>query len=460
MARRSLSLLTVAFTLATMTSACASVTTPSAAAPASTVPSVSASVTASTPTPSLAPIASASLGGVNVNVLGLWSGPELDSFMAVKSAWESQTGATVQWTGTHDLETDLAAAVQSGRAPDIAVLPNPGLMKRLAANGSLKPLDAVLEMGQVRADYAPSWIDLGSTGGSLYGIFYKVTNKATVWYDPAAFAEDGYRTPSTWDDLMSLADSIVAHGKTPFSIAGGGGPANGWALTDWISEIVLNKCGPTVYDAWVAAQIPWTDACIKQSFELFIKLVTSNGYVLGAGPGIVATTDATGTYPIYANPPAAYMDYIASFAQAFITSKYPGLKPRQDYGYFAFPSITPEFAGGLTVGADVVVMITDTPAARSLIRYLAGVPAQEAWIRLGGFTSVNRSVALDTYSDSVARNVASDLTKAPLTRFGAGDMMPASVQRAWWQAMLDLVSNPTTLDSTLDSLTSAARSGT
>ncbi len=35
-------------------------------------------------------------------------------------------------------------------------------------------------------------------------------------------------------------------------------------------------------------------------------------------------------------------------------------------------------------------------------------------------------------------------------------MMPASLQRAWWAAMLDLVKDPSTVDSILDELTAAA----
>ena len=35
---------------------------------------------------------------MNVRVLGLWSGPEFDSFVTVKSAWEQNTGGTVDWT--------------------------------------------------------------------------------------------------------------------------------------------------------------------------------------------------------------------------------------------------------------------------------------------------------------------------------------------------------------------------
>ncbi|HEY7024531.1 MAG TPA: ABC transporter substrate-binding protein [Candidatus Limnocylindrales bacterium] len=152
---------------------------------------------------------------------------------------------------------------RAGNPPDIAVLPNLGLMQQLARQGKLVALNNVLDMSQVQADYAPAWLDLGSVDGSLYGIFYKVADKSTVWYDPAAFAAAHYEVPTDWDALGALADEMVADGKTPFSIAAGGGPANGWALTDWISEIVLNNCGAGQYDDWVAARIPWTEPCIR-----------------------------------------------------------------------------------------------------------------------------------------------------------------------------------------------------
>jgi alpha-glucoside transport system substrate-binding protein len=152
------------------------------------------------------------------------------------------------------------------------------------------------------------------------------------------------------------------------------------------------------------------------------------------------------------------MYYLASFAQAFIASKYPDLDPGDNYSFFTFPRINPKYAGAVTVGADVVVMVNDTPAARSFMTYLAGARAQEAWIKLGGFTSVNRSVSPDTYPDPVARAVAKELTEAKTSRFGAGDMMPASLQKAWWKGMLELIQDPSKLDSILDSLTSVAQS--
>jgi alpha-glucoside transport system substrate-binding protein len=393
----------------------------------------------------------------HVRVLGLWSGPEYDNFATVKSAWEKSTGDTVDWQGTQDVTAALEADDQAGTPPDIAVLPNLAVMRQLAKDGTLVPLNSVLDMTQVTTDYAPAWTDLGSVNGTLYGVFYKASNKATVWYNPAAFAAGAYTVPQTWGDMTRLADTMIANGRTPFSVVSASGPASGWPLTDWISEIVLNNCGPEVYDKWISAEIPWTHPCIKQSFEMFESVVQTKGYVLGGTTGILTTGDGDGGTPLYAKPPTAYMYYLSSIAQGFIASQYPNLKAGHDYNFFQFPTINPRYSGAITVGADVVVMVRDTPAARSLMSYLAGAPAQEAWIKLGGFTSVNRSVASDSYLDPVGQAVAARITDARIVRFGAGDMMPASLQQAWWAGMLDLVKDPSRLDSILSSLTSAAK---
>ncbi|WP_183061547.1 ABC transporter substrate-binding protein [Motilibacter peucedani] len=392
-----------------------------------------------------------------MRVLGMWSGPELQSFQAVQSVWERQTGATVDWQGSDDVAADLQrSSARSG--PDIAVLPNLRVLQELADAGRLVPLDRALDVTQLRHDYPAIWLALGSRAGKHYGLFYKVTDKSTVWYAPTSFTANGWSVPSTWHDLLSLADRMVAAGHTPFSVVSASGQASGWPLTDWVSEIVLTGCGPDVYDRWVSARLPWTDPCVRKSFVMLLDLLHHDGYVLGGADAVLSTSDEQGADPLYARPPKAEMYYMASFAQGFITSRLPDLRPGRDYGFFPFPAVNPEWRGSITVGADVVVMTRDTPAARAFLSYLAGAPAQEVWIRRGGFTSVARSVPTDTYPDPVAREVATHLSTARATRFSAGDMMPATLQRAWWRGMLRLVRDPGALDSVLGSLTRLARS--
>ncbi|WP_188939795.1 hypothetical protein [Nakamurella endophytica] len=101
-------------------------------------------------------------------------------------------------------------------------------------------------------------------------------------------------------------------------------------------------------------------------------------------------------------------------------------------------------------------MLRDTAASRSSLRYLAGAAAQQSWVALGGFTSVNRSVPSTADPDPVARTVTRQLTEATVVRFGAGDSMPAAVQRAWWAAMLELVRAPGSVPAVLLRMTEVA----
>src|SRR5512140_2292149 len=85
-------------------------TVPTTATPtmASPIPKTASPVTASTTA------APRDINGAHVRVLGLWSGPELDSFMTVKAAWEKDSGGIVDWEGTQDLPEVLAERMQAG----------------------------------------------------------------------------------------------------------------------------------------------------------------------------------------------------------------------------------------------------------------------------------------------------------------------------------------------------------
>lgn len=375
--------------------------------------------------------------GDHVRVVGLWSGPEFDSFEHIMTDWETSTGGVVDWKGVRDIGSAIDQDL-----PDVAILPNPALLHQLAEDDRLVPLDSLMARADIADSYSAAWLDLGSHAGQWYGLAYKVTDKSTVWYNPRAFSAGGHEVPATWDEMRDLADQLVSNGEVPFSVVAPFSPGAGWALTDWVSNIVLKRCGPDVYDDWVTGAVPWTDDCITQSFELFDTIITTPGYVLDGSDGVLTTTDAKGASPLYADPPGAFMYPLASFAQAFIAKEYPNLEPGPDYNFFGFPHIDPEYAGAVTVGADLIVALNDTPASRSFISYLADSKAQETWIELGGFTSANLDVALDTYPDAVSRAIAEHLTDAAITRYSASDLMPPELQKAWWAAMVERVEQP------------------
>ena len=64
----------------------------------------------------------------------------------------------MNFTGTRDLTAILTTRIQAGNPPDIAILPNPGLMKQYANANNLKPLNPMLDMNTINQQY-PSRMD-------------------------------------------------------------------------------------------------------------------------------------------------------------------------------------------------------------------------------------------------------------------------------------------------------------
>lgn len=392
-----------------------------------------------------------------VNVVHQWvSGGEPQSFAAMTAPWEEFTGGEVVDEGTRDLLAILTARVQGGNPPDIAALAAPGSVETFARSGDLVPLDPFLDMSKIRDEYSQAWIDLCTIDGKLYCVAFKASNKSTVWYSPKVFAERGWSVPTTWNELIALSDDMKAAGLSPWSVGVESGGASGWPGTDWIGQLVLSESGPDVYDQWLSGELSWTDPAMKSAWEKFGEVVLTDGYVPGGSDFALSTNFVPASYLPFNDPPQAGMYFLGSFAQGFVEDQFPDLAIEEDYSFFPFPDIDPEYAGAVVGGADFVVMFNDNPSSRSLVEWLATAAAQQIWVAQGGFTSTNNKVSLDLYPDTLAAKVAEQLTQAKIFRFDADDTWGGDLQAAFWKGILDYLADPTDLDDILATIDAVA----
>ena len=194
--------------------------------------------------------------------------------------------------------------------------------------------------------------------------------------------------------MITLADTMVADGHTRSRWSPPSGPRRAAGRSPTGSR---RSCSTTAARICTTSgspsEIPWTDACIKQSFDMFDTIVSTEGYVLGGSQGILATGDDDGADPMYTRP-ADRLHVLPRLVRPGVHRRQPPA-PRSGrrLRLLPVPDHQPRLHRGRSpIGADVVVMLSDTPAARSFMTYLASARAQETWIKLGGFTSVNRSV--------------------------------------------------------------------
>jgi len=388
-----------------------------------------------------------------VTVLGVWGGNELDNFREAVYAFTEETGIGMAFEGTRDLAAVLTTRVEAGNPPDLAILPNPGQMHKLAKDGKLIDISTFMNMDGLKENYAQVWIDLASYEDKPYGIFYKVANKSLVWYNPTAFSDAGYEIPTTWDELIALSDKIVADGKIPWTIGIESGAASGWPATDWIEDIMLRTAGPDVYDKWVNHEISWTDPAVKTAWETFGQIVGKEDYQYGGTAGTLSTNFGDAPASLFTDPPEAYLHRQASFITGFFPE---GVEAGTDYDFFPFPPIDPAYGTPILGGADLIVMLNDTPEARELMKYLASPKPQEIWAGLGGFLTPNKAVSTDVYPDELTKKMADMVVKAEVFRFDASDLMPAAVGAgSFWTGTLDYVGGED-LDAILEDIESSA----
>jgi alpha-glucoside transport system substrate-binding protein len=395
--------------------------------------------------------------GGTVSVLATWGGEELDNFMAMIAPFEEQTGITIEFEGTRDLNAVLTTRIEGGNPPDLAGLPGPGQLIEYAEAGHLVPLDEILDMDKMRAEYDEGFLNLATVDNNLYGIFIKAAVKSLVWYNPNAFDAAGYEVPTTWDELNALEDQIIADGTTPWCIGLESGAASGWPGTDWIEDIMLRTAGPETYDQWWQHEIPWTDDVVRNAWETWGTVVNDPEMVYGGQPFVLSTNFGEAPFPMFEQPPNCYLHRQASFITSFITDQYPDLVAGEDYNFFEFPPIDPDHGQPLLVAGDLFGMFNDTPQSRALLNYLVTADAQSIWAERGGFLSANKTVDPAVYPDQLTRQIGEMLTQATSVRFDASDLMPEAVNNAFWAGILDFVSQPDSLDSVLESIESAAQ---
>lgn len=359
------------------------------------------------------------LRGVHLEVVGAWSGTEQTRFSRVLTAFSDQTGAVVRYTSAHGrVPATLDARIAAGAPPDVAMLPQPGLLRRYAQAGLLVPLDSDTEQA-VERHYAPVWRSLASYAGREYGIWFKAANKSLIWYDISLFERAGVVPPRDLTDLRRVANALHDKSIAAFAVAG----ADPWTLTDFFENLYLALSGPDRYDDLAVHRLHWTDPSVATALRTMALLLAPD-LLLGGSAAALRTGFENSISQAFARPPAAAMvaegDFVASVVSARTTAII-GV----DVDVFPFP-VNVAGQSSVVAGGDVAVQLKASPAASALMRFLATPAAAAIWAAVGGFISPNLDLDLSTYPDPLSRSIARSLIEAgDGLRFDLSDLQPA-----------------------------------
>ena len=375
-------------------------------------------------------------GSGSVSVAAVWSGTEQENFEAVLDAFTEETDIDTKYQSNADIGTFLGTQIEGGEPPDVALLPQPGLLRDFVEQ------DALVEVNEdaaaaVEENYAPIWAELASVDGTLYGVYFKAANKSTWWYNNAAFQAAGVQPPQDWDELLQQAGTVAQSGVPYLSIGGG----DAWPLTDLFENVYLRTAGPEKYDQLAAHEIKWTDPSVVEALEIMGELLGEDQNLVGGRKGTLQTDFPTSVSQTFADPPKAATVFEGDFVAGVIAGETTA-KVGEDADYFPFPSIDGS-PTAVVAGGDVAVALTESEEAQELLTFLASPEASQVWAELGGFASPNVAVDTGAYPDEVSARIAEDLVNAEDVRFDISDLQPAAfgatAGRGMWLRLQEFV---------------------
>lgn len=384
------------------------------------------------------------LDGQTLTIFGPWRGEDQVLVETMLAYFTAASGVKVSYSSSENYEQQIVIDTQAGSPPDIAVLPQPGLIADLAAKGLIAPLGAETETW-LRDNYAAgeSWVGLGTYKGqdgnpALYAFPYKIDVKSLVWYVPENFEDAGYAVPETLEDLKALTEQIVADGGTPWCIGLGSGGATGWPATDWVEDMMLRTAAPEVYDQWVTHAIPFNDPAVVGAIDEFGWFAKTDAHVAGGAAAVASTDFRDSPKGLFSSPPQCYMHHQASFIPSFFPE---GTQVGPDADFFYMPAYAGKDLGKPVLGAGTLAFITkDSEAARAFIEWLKTPIAHEVWMAQSGFLTPFKGANAETYGSDVSRKMGDILLNATTFRFDGSDLMPGAVGAGtFWTGMVDYV---------------------
>jgi len=380
--------------------------------------------------------------GKTVSVYSSIRDIEADRFIESFGDFEKCTGITIQWEGSGEFEAQLRVRVDGGNAPDIATIPQPGLLQDMVAKGAVKaPTQAVTDLAKQR--FTEDWLQYGTVDGKFYAPPLGANVKSFVWYSPKMFADNGWTVPTTWDDLLKLSNTIAASGKTdkPWCAGIASGDATGWPATDWLEDIMLRTAGPDVYDQWWKHEIPFNDPAVVTATDEAAKILRNPALVnggFGDVKSIATTTFQEAGIPITTGECALHRQASFYSNQWDPDATEVTEDPSVENGVFAFyfpsndPSAKPVLGGG-----EFVAQFNDKPEVEAVQKLFLS----EEWVnkkaKIGDWITANNTLDVANVENPInALSVQILQDEASVFRFDASDLMPAAVgANSFWKQM-------------------------
>ncbi len=372
--------------------------------------------------------------------------------------FEELTGININYIGDKEFEARIAIAVDGGNPPDIADVPQPGVVAGFARQGKVVNVLDFIPEEWLQQQYNQSWLDMATMEGPdgedmMAGVWYRMNTKSQVYYPKAQFEAAGYEVPTTWDELLALTQTIADDGDAAWCIGIESGAATGWTATDWTEEMMLRTAGTEAYDAWVAGTLDFDSPEVRKAIETWSEIWFNDDYVLGGTDGIVTTNFGDSPGGMFEDPPQCWLHKQGNFITGFFPE---GTEYGVDWDMFYLPPVDDAFGRPYLVAGDINTMFNDRDEVRAVMEFMTIPDSAIGWLQNGGALLTHKTATPELYAQDVEKAYAGLVAQADSFRFDASDLMPGAVGAgSFWTGMTDYVAGVADLDTILPEIDAA-----
>ncbi|MEZ5098046.1 MAG: ABC transporter substrate-binding protein [Nocardioides sp.] len=397
-------------------------------------------------------------GGADDKTVTIWSSvdqPVQDGLEKVLTEKAKADGITIKWEKIDDINTVIMTKLQAGDTPDIAMIPQPGVVKDIVSRGAAQPLDDVLDMGMLQDSMVPGTLESGTVDGKLYGLLVSMNVKSLVFYNKPAWDKAGYQAPDSMTALEALTDQIKADGGTPWCMGIGSEAATGWPATDWFEDLIMRYGSVDEYNQWVAHEIPFDSDLVKQAAAEFEKLLFTEGNVAGGRESIASTSFGDAGKPMFdKGGPGCWMLKQGSFiVSADFMPESAVADVDKNFGVFGFPPVEAGGDNPVLGGGDLAVMFDDSDSTKTAMKYLSETDAGKEAAPNSSFLSPHKDFDTSLYPTDLTRSIADVAYQSTAFLFDGSDQMPGAVGAGtFWTEMTSWISGQEDLDTALKNI--------
>jgi alpha-glucoside transport system substrate-binding protein len=379
--------------------------------------------------------------------------PIVDGFQEHLDAAAKDAGITVKIEKVENINQLIMTKIQANDTPDIAFIPQPGVVADIVSRDAAQPLDDVVDMDALSDSMVPGTLDAGTVDDQLYGLLTSANVKGLIFYPRKAWEEAGYPTEvATIDDLNALTEQIKSDGNTPWCMGIESDTATGWPATDWFETLVAKYNGADVYKQWVTNEVKFDSPEVRQAAEEFETLMFTDGNVLGGRGAIASTNFGTAGTPMFDAKPGCWMYNQGSFITGFFPVEVLA-DLDANVGVMGFP---PAEAGGenpVIGGGDLAMLLSENDNAKTVMKYLSETDIGNDAAPTSSFISPHKDFDVANYQNELTRSAAEVAYGSTEFLFDGSDQMPGEVGAgSFWKEMVAWISEQQSLDEALQNI--------